>query len=127
MDFERLSSVPVRSPRRFENKQNGSKVNVGLVGLGYGGPNLLRALFELGDVEVKYICDLDPERLERFGRRYPSARATRDFENVLVDPDVDAVVIATPVFTHFSLASRALTAGKHVFVEKPLASSSAEA
>jgi predicted dehydrogenase len=98
-----------------------------VVGLGYWGPNLLRALFELEDVEVSYICDLDPERLERYGRRYPSARATRDFENVLADPTVDAVVIATPVFTHFGLASRALSAGKHVFVEKPMASSSAEA
>src|SRR3954468_232782 len=127
MDFERLNSIPVRSPRRFSSKQNGSKVNLGLVGLGYWGPNLLRALFELPDVEVSYICDLDPERLERFGRRYPSARPTRDFENLLADPHVDAVVIATPVFTHFGLASRALQAGKHVFVEKPMASSSAEA
>src|SRR3954453_271888 len=127
MEFERLSSVPVRSPRRFGNKQDNSRVNVGLVGLGYWGPNLLRALFELPDVEVSYICDLDPERLDRFGRRYPSARATRDFENLLADPHVDAIVIATPVFTHFGLASRALQAGKDVFVEKPLASTSAEA
>jgi predicted dehydrogenase len=127
MDLERLSSMPARAPRRFGNNQNGSKVNVALAGLGYWGPNLLRALFELPDVEVSYICDLDPERLERFARRYPSARPTRDFENLLADPSVDAVVIATPVFTHFGLASRALHAGKHVFVEKPLASSSAEA
>jgi predicted dehydrogenase len=127
MDFERLSSIPARSPRRFGDRRNGSTVNVGLVGLGYWGPNLLRALFELPDVEVSYICDLDPERLDRFGRRYPSARPTRDFENLLADPRVDAVVIATPVFTHFELATRALQAGKHVFVEKPMASSSAEA
>ena len=125
MDFERLSSIPASPGRRFG--KNGSAVNVALVGLGYWGPNLLRALFELSDVEVSYICDLDPERLERFGRRYPSARATRDLDNVLSDPQVDAVVIATPVFSHFGLASRALSAGKHVFVEKPLASSSAEA
>src|SRR3954468_13735979 len=127
MDFERLSRIPARSPRRFSSKQNGSRVNVGLVGLGYWGPNLLRGLFELPDVEVSYICDLDPERLERFSRRYPSARPTRDFDNLLTDPSVDAIVIATPVFTHFGLASRALQAGKHVFVEKPLASTSAEA
>src|SRR4051794_33066908 len=127
MEFERLSSAPGRSPRRFSSKQDGSKVNVALVGLGYWGPNLLRALFELEDVDVKYICDLDPERLERFSRRYPSARPTRDYDNVLADRSVDAVVIATPVFTHFGLASQALNAGKHVFVEKPMASSSAEA
>jgi predicted dehydrogenase len=125
MDFERLS-MPMRAGRRFNN-QTGSRTGVAVVGLGYWGPNLLRALFELEDVDVRYICDLDPERLDRFGRRYPSARATRDFDNVLNDPTVDAVVIATPVFTHFDLASRALTAGKHVFVEKPMASSSAEA
>ena len=125
MDFERLSSIPAGPGRRFGKKS--SAVKVALVGLGYWGPNLLRALFELGDVEVSYICDVDPDRLERYGRRYPSARATRDFGNVLADPLVDAVVIATPVFTHFGLASQALSAGKHVFVEKPLASSSAEA
>ena len=126
MDPERLSSIPARPGRRF-GKQNGSAISVAVVGLGYWGPNLLRALFELNDVEVTYICDLDPDRLERFGRRYPSARPTRDFDNVLADPTVDAVVIATPVFTHFKLASRALNAGKHVFVEKPMASSSSEA
>src|SRR3954453_14203461 len=127
MDFERLSSHPTHGVGRRFGKQNGSRVNVGLIGLGYWGPNLLRGLFELPDVEVSYICDLDPERLERFSRRYPSARATRDFENLLADPHVDAIVIATPVFTHFGLASRALQAGKDVFVEKPLASTSAEA
>jgi predicted dehydrogenase len=126
MDFERLSSIPAGPGRRFG--KSSSAVNVALVGLGYWGPNLLRALFELADdVEVSYICDLDPERLERYARRYPSARATRDLDNILTDPRVDAVVIATPVFSHFGLASRALSAGKHVFVEKPLASSSAEA
>ncbi|MEA2421281.1 MAG: hypothetical protein QOF55_380 [Thermoleophilaceae bacterium] len=127
MEFERLSSaVPQRSGRRF-GKQSNSVVNVALIGLGYWGPNLLRGLFELNDVEVSYICDLDSDRLERFSRRYPSARATRDLDNVLADPKVDAVVIATPVFSHYALATRALNAGKHVFVEKPMASSSAEA
>jgi predicted dehydrogenase len=126
MDFERLSSIPARPGRRFGN-QNGSAVRVAVVGLGYWGPNLLRALFELDSVEVAYICDLDSDRLDRFSRRYPSARATRDLDNVLSDRTVDAVVIATPVFSHYGLATRALQAGKHVFVEKPLASSSAEA
>jgi predicted dehydrogenase len=126
VDVERLNGFPGDSGRRF-SRRNGSAVQVAVVGLGYWGPNLLRALFELEDVEVRYICDLDAERLERFGRRYPGARATRDYENVLSDPLVDAVVIATPVFSHFGLASRALGAGKHVFVEKPIASSSAEA
>lgn len=99
----------------------------GLVGLGYWGPNLLRVLGDLADVEVSWICDLDADRLERFARRHPAAATTGEVERLLEDPDLDAVVIATPVFTHFELASQALRAGKHTFVEKPLASSAAEA
>lgn len=99
----------------------------GLVGLGYWGPNLLRVLAELEETEVSWMCDLDRERLERFGRRYPAARTTADVEDLLGDTELDAIVIATPVFTHFELASRALRAGKHTFVEKPLASSAQEA
>jgi predicted dehydrogenase len=108
-------------------KHSSTSLNVAVVGLGYWGPNLLRALFDLPDVEVSRICDLDDQRLARFARRYPSVSITSEVEEVLCDPRVDAVLIATPVFTHFDLASRCLRAGKHVFVEKPLASSSAEA
>jgi len=98
-------------------------VTFGLIGLGYWGPNLLRVLMELPGAEVKWICDLDPQRLERFGRRYPSCTRTDEVDHLFDDPELDAVVIATPVFTHFDLASQALSAGKHTFVEKPLASS----
>jgi len=97
---------------------------VAVVGLGYWGPNLLRVLVEQPNVEVAWICDLDHERLVQFRRRYPGARATTQFSRILDDPTVDAVVIATPVHTHYSLASQALEAGKHTFVEKPLADSS---
>jgi predicted dehydrogenase len=100
---------------------------VGVVGLGYWGPNLLRGLMELPDVEVRYICDLDEERLAALGRRCPSATATDQYEELLADPALDAVVIATPVFTHFKLAAAALEAGKHTFVEKPFAPSTAQA
>jgi predicted dehydrogenase len=100
---------------------------VGVVGLGYWGPNLLRVLVEMPDVRVKWICDLDEHRLTRFGRRYPGCRPTRDVDALLDDNEVDAVLIATPVFTHFDLASSALLAGKHTFVEKPLAPSSDKA
>jgi predicted dehydrogenase len=82
---------------------------------------------EMPGGEVRWLCDLEASRLERYARRYPTVRTTRKFEDVLDDPDVDAVVIATPVFTHHYLASRALEAGKHTFVEKPLASSADEA
>jgi predicted dehydrogenase len=96
---------------------------VGVVGLGYWGPNLLRVLAEMADVRVKWICDLERQRLDRFGRRYPASAATRRVDDLFEDPEVDAVFLATPVFTHFDLASRALRAGKHTFVEKPLAPS----
>jgi predicted dehydrogenase len=96
---------------------------VGVVGLGYWGPNLLRVLTEMVDVQVKWICDLDALRLERIQRRYPGVASTRRVDEVLADPEVEAVFLATPVFTHFDLASRSLRAGKHTFVEKPLAPS----
>src|ERR1700760_603825 len=103
------------------------ELNLGVVGLGYWGPNLLRALSDVAGVRVKWICDLEADRLERYGRRYPAAETTRHADEVFDDPEVDAVLIATPVFTHFDLASRSLRAGKHTFVEKPLAPSAEEA
>ncbi len=102
-------------------------IGVAVVGLGYWGPNLVRNLHEVELAEVRAICDLETDLLERVGRRYPSLRQTTSFEEILEDPTVDAVAIATPVSTHFSLAEKALRAGKHVFVEKPLAGSSVEA
>jgi predicted dehydrogenase len=81
----------------------------------------------MNGVEVVQVCDQDPERLENVSRRYPATEPTTSFDEVLDNPDVDAVVIATPVFTHFDLASRSLRAGKHTFVEKPLAPSTSEA
>jgi predicted dehydrogenase len=98
-------------------------LNVGVIGLGYWGPNLLRVLADDPAVEISWICDRDPERLARFHRRHPLARTTGDVEPVLDDPAVDAIVIATPVCTHFELAAACLSAGKHTFVEKPLAPS----
>jgi predicted dehydrogenase len=103
------------------------KLSFGIAGLGYWGPNLLRVLAEMADIEVKWICDRDPARLDRYKSRYPGALATTRIDDILEDPVVDAVVIATPVFTHFYLASRALSTGKHTFVEKPLAPSAGEA
>jgi predicted dehydrogenase len=99
----------------------------GVVGLGYWGPNLLRVLMDIPEAEVRWVCDLDEERLARTHQRYPSTCTTTRVEHMLADEDVDAVLFATPVHTHFSLARHALEAGKHVYVEKPLASSSAQA
>jgi predicted dehydrogenase len=86
------------------------------VGIGQWGKNLLRNFADLA--EVTWLCDADQDRLSEFGSRYPAARTTQDFDDVL-STDVDAVVIATPVPTHYELSKRALEAGKHVFVEKP--------
>jgi predicted dehydrogenase len=101
--------------------------SLAVVGLGYWGPNLLRVLFERGDVDVRWICDVDPDRLQRLRRRYPGIRPTPDLDDVLDDPMVDGVLLATPIFTHHEMAMRCLEAGKHTFVEKPLAHSSARA
>jgi predicted dehydrogenase len=98
-------------------------VRVGVVGLGYWGPNLLRNLSDLPEVEVVYACDVRERVLETVGRRYPAVRTTSSFEDVVDDQGVDAIVIATPVSTHYPLVLAALRAGKHVFVEKPLADS----
>jgi predicted dehydrogenase len=100
---------------------------VAVVGLGYWGPNLLRVLIERTDVRVSWICDQDPARFERLTRRYPTVRATTNLDDVLDDPEVDGVLLATPVFTHYELARRCLDAGKHTFVEKPLAPSGDQA
>ena len=99
-------------------------VGIAVVGLGYWGPNLLRVLGDNLDAEVRWMCDLDTERLAKYRRRHPQARVTTRIDRVLADPAVDAVIIATPVHTHYVLAAQALAAGKHVFVEKPLAQSS---
>jgi len=102
-------------------------VRAAVVGLGYWGPNLVRNMQELPGAEIAYVCDSNPELLETLTRRYPAVTGTTQFADILEDPTVDAVVIATPVGTHFNLASAALRAGKHVFVEKPLAGSSGDA
>lgn len=102
-------------------------IKVGVIGCGYWGPNLLRNLADNEGAELRWICDLDTQRLATMGRRYPAARQTSDFKDLLADPNLDAVVIATPVWTHFSFAREALKAGKHVLVEKPLTSKVAEA
>jgi predicted dehydrogenase len=100
---------------------------VAVVGLGYWGPNLIRNLHELPGVKTIVACDLRAMRLERVTRRFPSVTATTRYDDVLADPMVDAVVLATPISTHYPLAAAALLAGKHVMVEKPLAASSVQA
>src|SRR4051812_12837398 len=104
-----------------------SDVTIGVVGLGYWGPNLARNFAALPGARLAWLCDGRPEMLERHGAAHPQARTTSDLNDLLADETLDAVVLATPVPTHAELAQRVLDAGKHCFVEKPLAQSVADA
>ncbi len=103
------------------------EVRIGVVGMGYWGPNLVRNLHEVPEAEVVYACDSRAASLSKIAMRYPAVKTTTEFGELLADPTLDAVVIATPVSTHYELAKDSLVAGKHVFVEKPMATSSADA
>jgi len=105
----------------------GRRLGIGVIGLGYWGPNLVRNLHELDGVEVVAMSDLDGEALAKVGARYPAVKRMTRAEDLIADPEVEAVAIATPVGTHYRLTRAVLEAGKHVFVEKPLAASNAEA
>jgi predicted dehydrogenase len=98
-------------------------VTVAVVGLGYWGPNLARNFDALPGCELRWCCDGDPAVRDRLTQTFGSARFTDSLDDVLADPELDAVVLATPVPTHADLAIRVLQAGKHCFVEKPLARS----
>lgn len=102
-------------------------VRVAVVGLGYWGPNLVRVLHELECAEIVAACDIDAAALAKIARRYPAVRLTSSFDDLLADADIDAVAVVTPVSSHSELALAALRAGKHVFVEKPMAGSLEEA
>jgi predicted dehydrogenase len=102
-------------------------LSIGVVGCGYWGPNLIRNFNSLPDVTVKTICDTSPDRLAHMKRLYPSIQKTvTDYEELVGDPEIGAVAIATPVHLHHRLGMRSLEAGKHVFIEKPMASSVAQ-
>jgi predicted dehydrogenase len=102
-------------------------VNFGVVGYGYWGPNLVRNLFEVPETQVVAVSDMNQERLKLVKSRYPSVETTTDFQQLLNNPKIDAIAIATPVFTHYELALQALQSGKHVMVEKPMTSTSEQA
>ena len=102
-------------------------IKVAVIGCGYWGPNLIRNFIQIPESKAEYCCDLDKEKLKRIKSLYPDAKVTRNYQEVLNDPGVEAIAIATPVSTHFGLAKEGLEAGKHVFVEKPLTHTSQEA
>jgi predicted dehydrogenase len=110
-----------------KNWKAGPAMKIGIIGYGYWGPNLVRNFSEAEGVEVWMVADLKDENLAKVRKRYPSIRTTTQVEEVLKSPDIDAIALATPVHTHYDLGLRALRHGKHLFVEKPLASSSEQA
>ncbi|MCZ6503706.1 MAG: Gfo/Idh/MocA family oxidoreductase [Gammaproteobacteria bacterium] len=96
-------------------------VKIGVIGYGYWGPNLVRNFVEVPGSQVVAVSDLRQDSLDRVKARYPTITVTTKHHDLLVDPTIDAIVIATPVSTHFDLAMQALQAGKHVLIEKPMA------
>jgi predicted dehydrogenase len=103
------------------------RVKTAIVGLGYWGPNLVRNFSAEPACELAWGCDMSEDRLAWLRAHYPAVKPTADFDDVIGDPSVELVLVATPTGTHVALATKALEAGKHVFVEKPLAPTSAEA
>jgi predicted dehydrogenase len=97
-----------------------------LIGYGYWGPNLLRNYMDIPDVNLKWVCDLRPAVLDKARSLCPTVQTTTSVDDVLRDPEVDGVLIATPIGTHYQLSKAALLAGKHVFVEKPLTTSATQ-
>jgi len=102
-------------------------IRVGVIGYGYWGPNIVRNLHGLESTRVEMVCDKSAAALARVRRTHPSIRTTSDSLELLRSPEIDAVAVITPVWTHYSLAKMALDNGKHVFIEKPFTSNSTEA
>lgn len=101
-------------------------IKVGVVGCGYWGPNLIRNLRQSADCQLKVICDMSEQRLKHMRKLHHDVATTNRFEDLLNDPELDALVIATPVRFHYEMAKATLLAGKHVFIEKPMARTVAE-
>src|SRR5262249_49859706 len=102
-------------------------VRVGVIGYGYWGPNIVRNFLGLDDCQLVAVCDKSPNALKRAQRACPGVQLTTDFSDILESPDIHAVAVITPVWTHFELAKAALENGKHVFVEKPFTSTTQQA
>ena len=125
-------SIPHTSGSVLDQPDAGSPrpdntIRVGVIGYGYWGPNIVRNLHGIANCEVVAVCDKNQSALTRAKQTYPGMRLTSDLDDVLRAPDIDAVAIVTPVWTHFELAKAALENGKHVFVEKPFTSTSQQA
>lgn len=121
------ASAVLPAPAREGDRRDAGTVRIGVIGYGYWGPNIVRNFQGLENAELVVVCDRSSAALKRAARACPGLHLTTDFSDVLKSPDVDAVAIVTPVWTHYELAKAALENGKHVFVEKPFTSTSAQA
>ncbi len=128
-DNQRSAELTIEKKEAFgaSPRPNPASVHVGVIGYGYWGPNIVRNLNGLDSAELVAVCDQDASALERAHSVYPGVRLTTDCSEILQSSDIDAVAVVTPVWTHYDLAKRALEHGKHVFVEKPLTSTSDQA
>lgn len=99
-------------------------INVGVVGVGYWGPNIIRNFISNKETHINLCCDLKQERLDRIRNTYPSLNTTKDYKEIISDPKIDLVAVCTPVFSHYEIAKAALNAGKNVLIEKPMTSTS---
>ena len=102
-------------------------INIGVVGYGYWGPNLVRNFMELTRANVSAVVDLDPKKLALVARRFPTIKTSTNFQDLLCDASIDAIAVATPVHTHFDLGMAVLKAGKHLWLEKPMTENSLQA
>jgi len=101
-------------------------INVAVAGCGYWGPNLIRNLTSLPDCRVKWVCDIDRVRIAHMKQMFPGVDTTQDFDVLVNDPEIDAILIATPIHLHHEMGKKSLLAGKHTMIEKPMASSAKE-
>ena len=102
-------------------------IKVGVIGCGYWGPNLIRNFSQIEETDMYCICDLDEKKMSSIKKTYPTVRTTGNYNDIINDPCVDAVVISTPVFSHFELAKKSLLHNKHVLIEKPMTSTVSQA
>jgi predicted dehydrogenase len=138
MNGNDAAPVPIASPgaastpavNRFDFRADcnaDNVVRVGVIGYGHWGPNIVRNLHGIEACEVAAVCDKSPAALRRVSRVYPNVHLTTEFSEILTSPHVDAVAVVTPAWTHYELAKAALLHGKHVFIEKPVTSTSQQA
>jgi predicted dehydrogenase len=102
-------------------------IRVGIIGYGYWGPNLVRNFAEMHGAEAAAVADVDSKKLESVQRRFPAVKVTTDFHDLLSDPTIDAIAVATPVASHFEFGMATLKAGKHLWLEKPMSETSLQA